>query len=568
MNRAVWFLVCAILGLMMLVFGLLVPAHLRAVDSSVIEQAGRDTPAFTERGLALAGEKKLGAAQLYLQAAQARGLPGQEQLVGAVHELVAQHPDLIALGHDEPGLKILFGTTRVSTNSQSEPFTEFVVRQENRQRAIGLLNASPNPVVQELLRFRARTNTAIFSPSASAAGQALDAAVSVCGLLLERGQLAAGLSNAVLVLAADANSGRNSQSLEQLLLDVMSLGQRFNLGQLVAFIGSIEDAETLSRLAGFVRKGYSLPVLFCAVELSSKPADVAKYLMNYSQTGLWDLGESFRFGAGGVNELLRRNQPLHVSSLRQGVVARAPFDTAFAIMSGYGLRTPRLALTVKWLLYLGSGFLLAAAIRYARRVSELERPLQVRGLHFARESLFALGFLFVVLLLSEPFLAQDSQKAVMPFRLRVPTVGDAGQTGSASTEPSIMNQTNLNLLTMLLFFIIQGLLYTACLVKLAEIRRQNVPPRIKLKLLENEDHLFDAGLYLGFLGTIVSFVVYSLWAAHQFSLMVAYSSTSFGIIFVSVFKICHLRPLRRKILMEAEARYPEAVGTPALATQP
>jgi hypothetical protein len=122
---------------------------------------------------------------------------------------------------------------------------------------------------------------------------------------------------------------------------------------------------------------------------------------------------------------------------------------------------------------------------------------------------------------------------------------------------------------MLLFFVIQALLYVACLVKLAEIRRQAVPPRMKLKLLENEDHLFDAGLYLGFLGTIVSFVVYSLWAAHQFSLMVAYSSTSFGIIFVSFFKICNLRPLRRKLLMEAEARYPEATtpaSTPALAT--
>ena len=52
---------------------------------------------------------------------------------------------------------------------------------------------------------------------------------------------------------------------------------------------------------------------------------------------------------------------------------------------------------------------------------------------------------------------------------------------------------------MLLFFIVQGLLYSACVVKLAEIRRQRVGPRVKLRLLENEEHLFDAGLYLGFL---------------------------------------------------------------------
>ena len=39
----------------------------------------------------------------------------------------------------------------------------------------------------------------------------------------------------------------------------------------------------------------------------------------------------------------------------------------------------------------------------------------------------------------------------------------------------------------------------------------------------------------------------------HFSLMAAYSSTSFGIIFVCVFKIFNLRPTRRKLLLEAEA---------------
>ena len=114
-----------------------------------------------------------------------------------------------------------------------------------------------------------------------------------------------------------------------------------------------------------------------------------------------------------------------------------------------------------------------------------------------------------------------------------------------------MNQANK--LTMLLFFVVQGLLYVSCVVKLAEIRRQRVAPRMKLKLLENEDHLFDAGLYLGFLGTIIAFILYSMSHGQQFSLMVAYSSTSFGIIFVSFFKIFHLRPARRKLLVEADA---------------
>jgi hypothetical protein len=207
-------------------------------------------------------------------------------------------------------------------------------------------------------------------------------------------------------------------------------------------------------------------------------------------------------------------------------------------------------MVLKWALYLAGGFLLAASLHFARGpVSGLEQPLQVRGFHVFREVLFALGFLLVVLLLSEPFLAQESQKVELPFRLRLPTVGGVVPAGIVSVHSSIMNQ--LSLLALLLFFVLQGLLYLASLFKLAEIRRQRVLPRMKLKLLENEDHLFDAGLYLGFVGTIISLILVSMGVIKP-SLMAAYSSTSFGIIFVSIFKILHLRPARRRLLLEAE----------------
>jgi len=220
----------------------------------------------------------------------------------------------------------------------------------------------------------------------------------------------------------------------------------------------------------------------------------------------------------------------------------------------YCLRMPWFALTIKWLLYLVGGFFLAAAMHFARpAVSVLERPLQVRGFHFAREILFGLGFLLVVLLLSEPFLAQESQKGDFSLRLFPSMVGGAVPAGIAGIQQTIMNP--IILLTLLVFFVLQLLIYISCLVKLAEIRRQNIQPGMKLKLLENEDHLFDAGLYLGFVGTIVSLIVASLGLV-KFSLMAAYSSTSFGIIFVVIFKIFHLRPARRKLLLEAEAQNP------------
>jgi hypothetical protein len=512
------------------------------VDVNVIQRAGQNTPSLTAQGLSLVNQQNLGTAWLFLQAAQAEGISDRENLGLAVTNAMRQHPDWLVWGNDS-GLKHLFG----NDSSPSEPFTGFIVRQKNREAALDRLRTSTSPTVQELLRCRTLTGTTLFPPSQSASGQAFDMAVTTCGLLVEEGRLTTGLGDNIFKLASAANRSGSSQPLEQVLMDLMSLGRQFNWDQLVAFTGRIEDAGTLRALADQVRDaGGQLPVLFSAVALSGKPAAVAKYVAHFNKTALTDLGYCLRSGAGAVNELLARDQLLY----------RTGYRHPLALVCS--LRLPWLAFMLKWLAYLSSGFLLAASLHFARpAVSSLERPLQVRGFHVARESLFALGFLLVVLLLSEPFLAQDTRKEEVSFRLHVPTTGPVVLAGFARNHPNIMN--NMILLTLLLFFVLQALIYIACLVKLAEIRRQNVIPRIKLRLLENEDHLFDAGLYLGFVGTIVSLILVSMGLI-KFSLMAAYSSTSFGIIFVCVFKIFNLRPARRRLLLEAEA---EATGTAA-----
>jgi hypothetical protein len=552
MNRYLAFLICVVLGVAMLVYGLLVPVHLRAVDVSIIQGAGRNTSALTELGLTLVSEKQLGAAQLLLQAGQMEKLPGCEKLGLAVTHLIQQHPNWAIWGGGDVRWNRLLESDPSLPKSGLEPFTEFAVREENRQLIFETLRGSSRPAVQELLRCRTLSNTVLFPPPQSASGQAFDTAVSICGLLLEGGYLTTDLNDSVSKMASVANSGESSLPLEQVLMDLMSLGQRLNWNQLVTFVSRIQDAEMLHLLTDQVRNaGGQLPVLFSSVLLSGRPADVAKYVMNFGQTGLNDLGASLRYGAGGVNELLQRDQRLYSTGFRHQIAL------------GYSLRVPWLAFAMKWLAYLLSGYLFAAALHFARpAVSSLERPLQVRGFHVAREILFALGFLLVVLLLSEPFLAQESQKEDFPFRLHLPTVDNVVPAGFARAHPNIMN--NIILLTLLLFFVLQGLIYIACLVKLAEIRRQKVPPRMKLKLLENEDHLFDAGLYLGFVGTIISLILVSMGVI-KFSLMAAYSSTSFGIIFVCVFKIFNLRPTRRKLLLEAETK-PEETSVPLVTT--
>ncbi len=550
-SRWLWVALCIAFSGVLLLCGWLVPVHLRAVDSSVLHRASENGTSLADCGLAFERGTNTDAARLILQAAEDQKIRWTGELAASL----ATHSETEHLFPDGP------------TVEHSTPATTAVIKLENRKRVLAFLEATGSPAVRELLRSRDLTNTALFPPSSSASGQAFDAAVSICGLLMADNRLNLGLAQTVVERAATARTRASAQPLEEILMDLLSLGQRLDWGELKAFVGGIEDARTLALLTTQVRNAQTnLPTLFAAVTLSQKPAAVASYLNDYSHSGYTDLGASLHFGEGGLDELLLRHERLYTAPTRPQWMASGPVALFCRAASDYALRAPTFALMVKWFFYMSGGFLLAAAGHFAwPRLTEIEEPLRVRGIHLARELLFALGFLLVVLLLSEPFLASESQKAELAIRLRLPMSVAATASKMPLVKGSIMDTFNSkNLITLLLFFVLQGLIYCACLVKLAEIRRQKVPARVQLRLLENEEHLFDAGLYLGFAGTIVCLILVSLGSI-KFSLMAAYSSTSFGIIFVSIFKIFNLRPARRHLLMQSEVQSaaPSAPSAPS-----
>ena len=567
MNRWVWFTMCGLLGLLLLLCGWLIPAHLRAVEEPVLQAAGRNSASLTGRGAALVHQGQWGAAELLYRTAQKIKLPDADQLASTIEGAEKKYPAYRAWGVFGYGLGVRTYFPRAPRTNDAS-FTDFVVREDNRKKALDVLAKSKQPAVQALLQSRTLTNTTTFAPSQAPGGEAFDAAVVITALLVDEEKVATNLHNEISAAAQQANQGGSSEPLEQILLDVLSLGQRFNWGQLVTFVGKTDSAGTLHEQAELVRNSDDqLPELFSMVELSGDPKAVAQYLKTFPKTGMRDLTTALPYGSGGVRELLRSGHRFYTSPLRQAASQREPLASLVAVAADYCWRMPEIVLIVKWFLYFAGGFALALALHLGRRpASGLEAPLQVRGFHIAREILFGLGFLLVVLLLSEPFLAQESATtAAMPFRLRIPTAGSVIQPGSTNLKTIFMDKSKY--IPMLLFFVLQGLLYISSIVKLAEIRRQRVGPRMKLRLLENEDHLFDAGLYLGFLGTIIAFIISSVSAQHHFDLMVAYSSTSFGILFVSVFKIFHLRPVRRKLLLEAEAE-PVVAATTAPVPSP
>ena len=106
----------------------------------------------------------------------------------------------------------------------------------------------------------------------------------------------------------------------------------------------------------------------------------------------------------------------------------------------------------------------------------------------------------------------------------------------------------ITVITVSIFFLMQLAIYMACLIKITEIRKMDASNNLKMELLHNEDQLFDSGLYLGLTGTVLSLIFLAVGLV-QASLMAAYSSTLFGIIFVAILKIFHVRPYRKNLIL-------------------
>jgi hypothetical protein len=109
------------------------------------------------------------------------------------------------------------------------------------------------------------------------------------------------------------------------------------------------------------------------------------------------------------------------------------------------------------------------------------------------------------------------------------------------------------LVSIAVFALLQVVMYFICLRKMNQIAQENAPPLLKLRLMDNEENLFDSGLYVGMMGTAAALVLQVLGVIEP-NLLAAYSSNLFGIVCVALVKIRHVRGFKRRLILEIEAR--------------
>ena len=517
------------------------PANLKSTNPALLRAAGEDTPTLGGFGRDLVDLEKIGPAALVLAAARATDDPRAPALANALDASAAKQPALVAWGGWDPFLDPLFNLRADSGRRVSTPVLTFLIPISAREKLRASLANSGSLGVQTLLKLRDLTATGRFVPAARAGGQPLDALILLTSLLYQGERFSPPLQRELRALAEAALDKKQLGELEPFFLDLLSLGRRLDWTQLSELLRRTENTKTVGEFAHLARVAPDqLPIIYAASLFSDTADPVASYLIQFGKNGLADLRLALALGQGAVKELLARQVPVNRGA-----------SAALSVLASFALLHPQLMLAFKYLGYaLGVWFVLRGLDRAV--VGPLERKLALPALTHLRSGVLAVVFAGMLVVATEPFLLRAAPPSEYQLRLRLPVLVVSAEVSVPEKSQPATTMDTSTLLSIALFASLQIAMYFTCLVKIREVSRQSVPLLVKLKLMENEENLFDGGLYVGIAGTATALLLQVLRVIEP-NLLAAYASNLFGIICVALVKIRHVRDYKRQLILEAQA---------------
>jgi len=291
-------------------------------------------------------------------------------------------------------------------------------------------------------------------------------------------------------------------------------------------------------------KTTDFPVTYSATLWAGTPTrakQAVDYLMKHGRAGDRDLHQAMKHGKGAL---------LHLAASGERISPHGNSDTTLSAMASFSLKYPRLAGTIRLLLMILGGALLLRLFTLLKPIT-LSTERQVI-MHRWQRRASACALLILLVIVGEPILLQSAVSSEYEVAVKLPIA-----TNNLNTENNPMlaqaasNNSDLlaNGIMIALFAIIQVWVYLKCISTMDEISSGPTSPEQKLRLLENEDNLFDLGLYIGIAGTALGLGLIMLGVFTK--PYAAYVSNIMGIACVALVKIKHLRNTRQELLEEA-----------------
>ena len=528
----------AVAGLLLVFACFSLPANLKSLSPALLREAGTGTPSVAQFGRQLVDSEKIGPATLSLAAARAINDPGAAALETALGTLSAQSPEMVAWGGWDPFLDPLFKLHENKGHAASTPVLNFFITENAREKLRSYLTNSRSLGVQALLRTRELTATGRFIPATEPGGQPLDAVILLAALLYQGEHFSPPLQRELRALAETAMAQKELGALEPFYMDLLSLGKRLDWAQLGELLRGTENTKTVGEFAHLSRVAPDeLPIIYAAALFSGSADQVATYLIQYGKPGLADLRLALADGQGAVHQLLLRQVPVNHGP-------SAGFGTAAALV----LFHPNIMLAVKYLGYLLGVFLI---FRGLDRWMVTPGSSGIPGLPHMRSGVLALLFAALLVVVSEPFLLKAAPLSEYRVRLVLPVLVSTSTPPTPNPHPTPPMDTS-TIISIGIFAVLQIGMYIICLRKIREVAASGLPPLVRLRLMENEENLFDGGLYVGIFGTATALVLQVLGVIEP-NLLAAYASNLFGITCVALVKIRSVRPYKRQLILESQA---------------
>jgi len=545
---AVW--LGAVAGLLLIVVAWAVPVHLRSVAPALLARAGAGTPSLADLAEARLDAAQPGAAALLLAGARVAERPASE-LLGletALKTFAQREPTLTVWGGEDPFLLPLTrqpAARAAAEKGESTPVLRFFVTADARESLREFLANSRISAVRDTLALAELTDTGRFVPAKRPGGQTYEALVLLAALLQQGEHLSPAFARVWRDEARAALArGVLGETLEPMLIDLLALGRRLDWRQLATIAGGVETREAWAELGRLAREGGEAFTLVLAATLADGAASgsaerVIAYRLGHAADADADLRLALREGQGAVRLLLDRG----VAVNRQPAPAPAPLVELALLHGGW-------ALALRYALCAAGAYLVLRSIDRGMLGGLASRAGAEKTFH-ARSGVLALVATGAFLLVTEPYLGRVAPPRIEGVTLAMPVLGNLADPESLKSVTPTSDMDLHSILAIALFGALQIAMYMVCLAKIRSIDAQALPPLVKLRLMENEENLFDGGLYLGIGGTATALVLQVLGIVEP-NLLAAYSSNLLGITCVALVKIRHVRPYKTNLILAAQ----------------
>lgn len=530
-----------------------VPVYWKLVNSQLLEAVGDEGTNVVEEAEQLFITDHIGSSQIFLIAGDSLGVDGVSNVQERVDELLELYPEFVVSGGPDPYFdQILRMDSQLRVSTKAELLPNFIPRQ-TRKSLTSFLENSRSTTVQAVLGTRAMTGTRRLMPVHSAAGQPLEATILLTALLIQGNHFSPEVATQLRTLSDKHEELYATQDLERIYFAILSLGQRLNWDQMVSLLDYIESVGQLETVAAYSRNSdEQFSWVYASIILEKSAERIIQYLDTHTEAGLEHLGMALGFGSLSVTYLLDSEQAIQVPLRRLVMADHLPWILDNHNWLRWCAAHPGVALVFKAVLTLLSAFCL---VRFSitlypvvfTKFSHRRKPPRIVAA--LRTITLTTVIAFVIVLITEPGVSHDSLEPKLELHLEWAFQDTVESLFTPTERNDTMDQ--ITGITILIFFLIQVAVYMVGLIKLSEIRKMDESNEIKMELLANEDQLFDTGLYIGLTGTVLSLIFLAIGVV-QASLMAAYSSTLFGIIFVAIIKVCHVRPYRKLLILGNE----------------